>query len=303
MNKRKMNNSIKVLLVIVIIIFLANFISSNSYLIYRGIDKILNNNNTINENIITTEDTKDILKEMAKSDSRINKILENYNKYPEVLLEMLSRNSDMTDYVINYLDKKGTVITDNIGKVKKGEFSLLLQYDTRWGYGKYGDSVIAISGCGPTVISMVIAGLTGDNSITPYDVAKYSEGNGYYDPLAGTSWSLFTEGVLEYGIKGTTISLSKNIMMNELENGHPIVCSMRKGDFTTTGHIILITGVKDGKFIVNDPNSKERSLKLWDYETLEPQIRNLWSFEKNKLSIVYNGFKFYSNNKNYDKII
>lgn len=280
MKKRKMKNSIKVLLVIVIIIFLANFISSNSYLIYRGIDKILNNNNTINENIITTEDTKDILKEMAKSDSRINKILENYNKYPEVLLEMLSRNSDMTDYVINYLDKKGAVITDNVGKVKKGEFPLLLQYDTRWGYGVYGDSVIAISGCGPTVISMVIAGLTGDNSITPYDVAKYSEKNGYYDPLAGTSWSLFTEGVLEYGIKGTTISLSKNIMMNELENGHPIVCSMRKGDFTTTGHIILITGVKDGKFIVNDPNSKERSQKLWNYETLEPQIRNLWSFEK-----------------------
>ena len=165
-------------------------------------------------------------------------------------------------------------------KVKKGEFSLLLQYDTRWGYGKYGDSVIAISGCGPTVISMVIAGLTGNNSITPYDVAKYSEENGYYDLLAGTSWSLFREGVLEYGIKGTTISLSKSIMISELENGHPIVCSMRKGDFTTTGHIILITGVKDGKFIINDPNSKERSQKLWDYVTLEPQIRNLWSFEK-----------------------
>lgn len=280
MKKRKMRNSVKVLLVIVIIIFLANFISSNSYLIYRGIDKILNNNNTINENIITNENTKDILKEMSKSDSRINKILENYNKYPEILLDMLSRNSDMTDYVINYLDKKGTVPTDNIGKVKKGEFPLLLQYDTRWGYGEYGDSVIAISGCGPTVISMVIAGLTGNNSITPYDVAKYSEENGYYDPLAGTSWSLFTEGVSEYGINGTTISLSKSIMMNELENGHPIACSMRKGDFTTSGHIMLITGVKDGKFIVNDPNSKERSQKLWDYETIEPQIKNLWSFEK-----------------------
>lgn len=97
MKKRKMKNSIKLLLVIVIIIILANFITSNGYLIYRGIDKILNNNNTINENISITEDTKAILKEMAKSDSRINKILENYDKYPEVLLEMLSRNSDMTD--------------------------------------------------------------------------------------------------------------------------------------------------------------------------------------------------------------
>ena len=83
---KKIKNSIKVLLVILIIIFLTNFISSNSYLIYRGIDKILNNNNnTINENIITNENTKDILKEMSKSDSKINKILENYDKYPEVL--------------------------------------------------------------------------------------------------------------------------------------------------------------------------------------------------------------------------
>lgn len=68
-------------------------------------------------------------------------------------------------------------------------------------------------------------------------------------------------------------------MMNELEEGHPIVCSMRKGDFTTTGHFILLVGVQDGKFIVHDPNSKERSKKLWDYETLEYQIRNLWSFQ------------------------
>jgi len=53
---------------------------------------------------------------------------------------------------------------------------------------------------------------------------------------------------------------------------------MRKGDFTTTGHIIAITGVSNGKFIINDPASVERSNKLWSYEKIEYQIRNLWSF-------------------------
>ncbi len=53
---------------------------------------------------------------------------------------------------------------------------------------------------------------------------------------------------------------------------------MKKGDFTTTGHIITIVGIKNKQFIINDPNSRERSNKLWSYETLEPQIRNLWSF-------------------------
>lgn len=69
-------------------------------------------------------------------------------------------------------------------------------------------------------------------------------------------------------------------MMLELENGHPIICSMGRGDFTTTGHIIAITGIKDGKFIVRDPNSKERSNKLWSYEKIAPQIKNLWSYQR-----------------------
>ena len=35
-------------------------------------------------------------------------------------------------------------------------------------------------------------------------------------------------------------------------------------------------GMKDGKFIVNDPNSPENSEKLWSYEQIQGQIRNLW---------------------------
>ena len=53
---------------------------------------------------------------------------------------------------------------------------------------------------------------------------------------------------------------------------------MRRGDFTTTGHFIVLVGMKDGKICVYDYDSKKRSKKLWDYETLESQINNLWSF-------------------------
>ena len=67
---------------------------------------------------------------------------------------------------------------------------------------------------------------------------------------------------------------------NELENGHPIICSMRPGDFTSVGHFIVLTGMEDGKIRVNDPNSLTRSRQLWDYSTLSDQISNLWVFEK-----------------------
>lgn len=222
----------------------------------------------------------DDLESLSNRDSKIATIMQNRDEYPEILLEMLSRNLDMKDYVLGYLDSKGKVFSDDIGKVKKGKCPLLLQYDTRWGYGMYGDDVIAINGCGPTSVAMVIAGLTGRNDITPYDVATYSYENGHY--ANGTSWSLFTKGVNHYGIIGKELPLSKSVMISELKQNHPIICSMGKGDFTTTGHIIVIAGVKDGKFIINDSNSKERSNRLWSYEEIQSQIKNLWSFRLDK---------------------
>ena len=137
---------------------------------------------------------KDLLKElkkMSKEDERINKIMENYKVYPEELLEMLSRNMDMLDFVLEYPDKKNKIYSDNVGKVTKGKIPLLLQYDKRWGYAKYEDNILAINGCGPTALSMVYTGLTGDNKMTPFKIAEFSSENGYYME-EGTSWYLMS---------------------------------------------------------------------------------------------------------------
>ena len=85
---------------------------------------------------------------------------------------------------------------------------------------------------------------------------------------------------LNFGVAGTEIALSESSVTEELNAGHPIICSMKQGDFTTDGHFIVLTGMADGKIQVHDPNSKERSSRTWDYATLEPQIENLWSFTK-----------------------
>lgn len=206
------------------------------------------------------------------------RLLSDTEDYPQELLDMLERNPDMLDFVKDYPEKKGTVSADTIGEVKKGEFPLLLQWDKRWGYGYYGDSSVAVSGCAPTALSMVIAGLTGDNTVTPYTVACFAEENGYYVPDAGTSWSLMTEGSSHFGVKGTELPLAESSVLNALNSGTPIICSVRPGDFTTVGHFIVLVGTEDGKIRVNDPNSEETSSRLWDYETLASQIKNLWKF-------------------------
>ena len=219
------------------------------------------------------------LQTLKKQDPKIQDIIEHLQESPSELLEMLSKNLDMLDFVLEYPNKKGEVFSDTIDDIEPGTYPLLLQYDPRWGYAFYGDDVIAVNGCGPTCLSMVIAGLTGKNTITPYTIASYAEQQGYYAPDSGTSWSLMSDGAAHFGIIGEELTLSRSARENALSSGQPIIFSMRPGDFTTTGHFIVITGLKDGKFIIKDPNSKERSNQLWDYQILEHQISNLWAFQ------------------------
>lgn len=234
------------------------------------------------ENIVShtteNESIEGRLQKMSNYDFRIKDIVENKSQYPEELLELLTTNIETIDFVLNYPEKKNNSPAETVGETRSGEIPLLLQWDERWGYQNYGDSMLAVNGCGPTALSMVIVGLTENKQATPYQVAQYAEKNGYYVEGVGSSWNMMTDVGSYFGIQGSEIPLGKDSIQTELELGHPIICAMRPGDFTTTGHFIVLIGMKDGKICVHDPNSKKRSEKLWNYETLESQINNLWSF-------------------------
>lgn len=236
--------------------------------------------NPSNVGDLSNQDLVSRLLVLSNQDGRIHTILEHMDDYPEELLDMLSRNLEMLDFVLEFPEKKGQIFENTIGNVKKGTFPLLLQWDSRWGYASYGENYLAISGCAPTALAMVVAGLTGKNSITPYTISQFALENGYYIDGVGTSWDLMTEGSKHFGIMGKEITLSKQSIYSSLEQGHPIICSMRPGDFTTQGHFIVLVGIWEDKIMVNDPNSKKRSAQLWEYETLEYQIKNLWSFQR-----------------------
>lgn len=54
---------------------------------------------------------------------------------------------------------------------------------------------------------------------------------------------------------------------------------MKPGDFTTTGHFIVLTGLTDdGKLMINDPNSITRSEKRWDIDTIVGQAKSAWTY-------------------------
>ena len=56
-----------------------------------------------------------------------------------------------------------------------------------------------------------------------------------------------------------------------------MVLSLGPGDFTENGHYVVCVGLEGDMIRVNDPFSRANSEKLWSYEQLEGQIRNLWA--------------------------
>ena len=133
-----------------------------------------------------------------------------------------------------------------------------------------------IYACGPTCLSMVYVYFTRDLNGTPREIASYCMKNGYYTE-SGTSWSLWTDGLTALGLSGKELPLNENSMKKALDQGKLLVCSMRPGDFTTSGHYILLYDYDDTGFCVKDPNRVSNSSRTWDYDTLSPQIKNLWT--------------------------
>ncbi len=219
------------------------------------------------------------LLDMADKDYRVREILQSPCDFPKELIETVAKYPETVQFVYDYPEKKDRAPADDVGLIVDDEIPLLLQWDERWGYSRYGDFWIANSGCGPTCLSMVAVGLTKNTNITPKVVADYAQENGFYQSGAGSKWTLMTEGAKHFGLKGTELTLDKAVVFENLDKGRPIICSMGPGDFTYYGHFIVLTKNINGKIQVNDPNSCGNSGKLWTYEELEWQICNLWSFE------------------------
>lgn len=224
------------------------------------------------------EEIQTRLKNLAERYPEFQTIYDHMDQYPEALLNNLCCNPNMLDFALGYPENYDTTS----GTLEASELDgipLFIQWDKRWGYDAYGNDVIGLSGCGPTCLSMIVIGLTKNQEATPDKLADYATEHGYYEQNSGTKWSFMDEVAAVYGVQGYYIYLSKDNMQEELSQGHPLVCAMRSGDFTSQGHFIVIAGMEGDKFLVHDPNSIERSQQLWDYDTLQYQISAIWAFK------------------------
>lgn len=229
------------------------------------------------------------LRKLYEEYPQMEEMLLQLELYTDEIIEYLLKIPEAVDYVISYptytqmsegtrrqLAQQPLVLSDY--EMHEG-VPVYYQWDSRWGYTSYGDVYLAISGCAPTCLSMAAVALTGDLTITPRKVADISEEMGAYVYDVGTSWELMTTGAEKLGLKSRQIEKwSVQAIRSSLEEGKIVICSMGEGDFTTQGHFILIVGeTEDGRFLVNDPNSKANTEKEWEGKVLLEQMKAMWA--------------------------
>lgn len=161
---------------------------------------------------------------------------------------------------------------------KKGSIPYLYQTDLQWSQTPYAEDRIELSGCGPTCLSMIYIGLTGDKRMDPAACARYSERNDYIEGGA-TRWSLMEEGAEDLGLVSEGIPVSKQAVIEVLQDGKPLIMSVAPGDFTSVGHFLVVETLDEqGKLVIHDPNSPENSAVHWDVGRVINQARGIWAF-------------------------
>ena len=163
---------------------------------------------------------------------------------------------------------------------------LQLQTDEKWKDISYGDgnpdgNIIGVNGCAITSLAMVATFLDGTNT-TPQDILNWAK-NDYYLEGEGTTWAIFPEFAAMKGYQCEELGMDIVAVEEQLKQNHPVIISVKPGYFTKTGHIMVISGVADGKFWVNDPNDTEtkgHSKKTFSAEELTNEAMNFWTIYK-----------------------
>ena len=168
-----------------------------------------------------------------------------------------------------------------------------LQTDPRWGsldYSAPGEkTTIAASGCGPTAMAMVLA-TWADAKVTPETECAWALAHGYKAPHQGTYYGYFEEAGRRYGLKTYRLNYS-NLYGNDksayhaqvkdaMDRGELAIACMGKGNWTRSGHYVLVWKVDGNVIFINDPASTKPVRTRGAYSLFKQQVKYYWIIER-----------------------
>jgi hypothetical protein len=167
-----------------------------------------------------------------------------------------------------------------------------LQTDKKWAsidYSAKGESTtIGASGCGPTAMAMVLA-TWADSSVTPKTECAWALANGYKAPHSGTYYGYFVPAGKRYGLTVKQLN-SANIYGNStsayhaqakaaIDRGCLVIACMGKGNWTSSGHYVVVWDIKGDTIYINDSASTKTSRTRGSYNLFKQQVKYYWTIE------------------------
>ncbi|GCF92271.1 hypothetical protein NRIC_01620 [Enterococcus florum] len=164
------------------------------------------------------------------------------------------------------------------------DMTLLLQTDPAWGQTPYGSGSetndLATNGCAITSLAMVLSYYQ-KRTVLPTEILEWSQDR-YYVEGSGTAWSIFPDFADRYQLSCQDLGLDASQIQDRLNQNQPIILSVKPGEFTTIGHIMVIKkDLTSDQIIVYDPNDspeKEHFKTRYALEPLLAQSVHAWSF-------------------------
>lgn len=152
------------------------------------------------------------------------------------------------------------------------------QTEEPWAQIRFAGTTIRSSGCGPVCMAMVTSTLT-RQTVTPAQVAAFTEASQLYVPGRGTSHSLPSAAAKYWGLSVRRVHKSRMEEVKQaLQEGAlaVVICKEYSITGSGSGHYIVLTGVtSEGYFTIADPASRERSGRLYSVDTIRSYARDL----------------------------
>lgn len=163
------------------------------------------------------------------------------------------------------------------------------QTDPRWknkDYSAPGErTTIGASGCGPTAMAMVLA-TWADPAVTPETECAWALAHGYKAPNQGTYYGYFAKAAARYGLNcrmlngvsiyGNARSIFHEQAAKALEAGGLVIACMGPGNWTRSGHYVLVWQIDGDTIRINDPASTLERRTAGSYALFCQQVKYYW---------------------------
>lgn len=232
-----------------------------------------------------SQETFDTLLKSAMADDGIVSdmdawMLVHIDDYSQDILDFYLPDHDRFEFVQAWPDRDA--YQEKVERLSESldEVPALLQWDLRWGYQPYSDSLIYIAGCAPTCVSMIASYLHQDPSLTPRVMSDYAAEQGDFYSGMGTAATFFDHAAERFAMDVEQIETSEEAVTNALDEGKLLIFHMMPGTFTSVGHYIV--GVShDGPLMqIRDPNSVARTRMDWNIPDVLNECASVYAFSK-----------------------